>query len=103
MSYLGMQWLHTQSPTQEQIQAMALVVSTLAPVSLLPDSFLKNTEERNLSTKCFRGSFSVFQGFCMPWGEYPVGNEGVINTFLFNRKVLAIAAQCKASSNQRGM
>lgn len=36
-------------------------VSTLAPFPLFPDSFLKTTDERNLSTKCFRDSSSIFQ------------------------------------------
>lgn len=41
-------------------QNPAAAVSTLTPSSLFPDSLLKTPDERNLSTKCFRDSFSVF-------------------------------------------
>lgn len=38
-------------------------VSTLTPFSLFPDTFLKITDERNLSTKCFR-DLSLFSTGC---------------------------------------
>lgn len=84
---------------------MTLAVSTLAPVSLLHDSFLKNTDERNLSTNVSEAHSLFFRVSACIGENTQLGAKMslTLKTLLFNRKVLAIAAQCKAPSNQRGM
>ena len=59
------------------MQNLAAAISTFAPSSLFPDSFLKNTDERDLSTECFRDS-SCFPtsllGFLHTGESTPVGS-----------------------------